>query len=183
MTTAIKEMGYPLVKDQDVLSEGFIRESLLVVDVRTPAEFAEMHVPGALNVPLSDLTRWMEVVKAHAIDKQVVVMCRTQNRAKLAYEQMVKAGVQGCQILEGGMATWAEANHPVIHGPKAISLERQVRMVAGGLIVVGAVLGFALDPWWHVLSAFVGAGLVHAGFTDSCMMGMLLTRLPFNRRI
>jgi len=182
MATAIKETMDPWVRDHDVLKDGNIREHLLMVDVRTPAEYAEVHIPGSLNVPLGDFPGNIGLVKERGIDKQVVLMCRTQNRAMQAYEQMVRAGVPDCHVLEGGISGWVKANHPVLEGRKAISLDRQVRMMAGGLIVIGAVLGFALDPWWHLLPAFVGAGLFYAGMTDSCMMGMLLARLPYNRK-
>jgi hypothetical protein len=69
----------------------------------------------------------------------------------------------------------------VVRGKKAISLERQVRIAAGLLVVTGAGLGFFVDQRWIALSAFVGGGLVFAGVTDTCGMGMILARMPWNQ--
>ena len=172
---------YPWVRQEDVMANGALRKDLCMVDVRTPSEFGEMHIPGALNIPLADLRMKVDVVKIQAQGNPVVLMCRTQNRATMAYEQLEKAGVPNCHVLEGGMAAWDEAKHPVVRGQKGMSLERQVRMLAGAVIVLGVLLGFVIHPWLHVFPAVVGAGLFHAGMTDSCMMAMLLSKLPFNR--
>ena len=182
MALTITENVYPWVGHHEVFKHGQVQEDLLVVDVRTSAEYAEIHIPGSWNVPLADLPHCLEDVRARAAGKSVVLMCRTQNRAKLAYDQLRLAGMEQCLILEGGMVKWAEAHLPVLHGAKTVSLERQVRMAAGALIVVGFLLGIVIHPGWHVLPAMVGVGLFYAGLTDSCMMGMLLARLPFNRR-
>jgi hypothetical protein len=63
-----------------------------------------------------------------------------------------------------------------------MSLERQVRIAAGSLVLLGVALGAFVSQWLYGLSAFVGAGLVFAGLTDTCGMGMLLARMPWNRR-
>jgi len=181
MAVTITEKRYPWVRDLDVLNNGSIREDLLIVDVRTPAEFAEAHIPGSLNVPLGGLPRSIEGVKRMSLGKQVVLMCRTQNRAKLAYEQLVEAGVQDCHVLEGGITKWMEANHRVIRGKNTISLERQVRMVAGALVALGVLLGVTVHPWFHTVPAVVGVGLFHAGLTDSCYMALALARFPYNK--
>jgi hypothetical protein len=83
--------------------------------------------------------------------------------------------------VEGGTQAWDEAGLPVVRGQKAISLERQVRIAAGSLVLLGALLGYFAHPYWIALSAFVGAGLVFAGITDTCGMGMLLARMPWNQ--
>jgi hypothetical protein len=70
---------------------------------------------------------------------------------------------------------------PLAQGKKAISLERQVRIAAGSLVLLGLVLGWLVHPYFLGLSAFVGAGLFFAGVTDTCGMGMLLARMPWNQ--
>ena len=90
--------------------------------------------------------------------------------------------MSNCHLLEGGIHAWKAAGHPVVQGRRGISLEGQVRMVAGVLIVIGVILGVAVNPWFLVLPAGVGAGLFHAGYTDSCLMGLALAKLSFNRR-
>ncbi|MDT7042394.1 rhodanese-like domain-containing protein [Candidatus Nitronereus thalassa] len=180
METAVQEKVYPWVRAQDILHEGKVRADFQVVDVRTPAEFQEAHVPGAVNIPLADIPAHLSELKAKSEEKPIVFMCRTQNRIKLAYDQLPQPN--HCHLLEGGITAWKTAGHPVVQGQRAISLEGQVRMAAGVLIVVGTLLGVAVNPWFLLLPAGVGLGLFHAGYTDSCLMGMVLAKLPFNRK-
>lgn len=173
---------YPWVRDEDILNNGKLREDLCLIDVRTPGEYGEAHVPGSQNIPLADVERHISEIKAKRTDRPIVLICRTQNRIKIAYDQLTKNGITNCHLLEGGITAWTAAGHPVVRGEKAISLERQVRMVAGAMIVVGVSLGVTINPWFLVIPAAAGAGLFHAGLTDSCFMGMLLAVLPFNRK-
>jgi hypothetical protein len=84
-------------------------------------------------------------------------------------------------VLEGGLVAWQEAGHPVVEGKAHVSLERQVRIAAGALACIGGVLAVAVSPWFGLLPAFIGAGLVYAGVTDRCGMAMVLAKLPYNR--
>jgi rhodanese-related sulfurtransferase len=179
--TAIQEKVYPWVRAQDILQEGNVRTDFQLIDIRTPAEFREVHVPGAINIPLADIPSHLAEIKAKSEETPIVFMCRTQNRAKMVYDQLQPTGISHCHLLEGGISGWKAAGHPVVQGERGISLEGQVRMVAGALIVLGTILGVAVNPWFLVVPAGVGAGLFHAGYTDSCLMGMILAKLPFNR--
>jgi rhodanese-related sulfurtransferase len=179
LESAVEEKVYPWVRAQDIMQDGKVRTDFQVIDVRTPAEFGEMHVPGAINVPLADIPSHFSELKAKSEEQPIVFMCRTQNRIKLVYDQLQQPN--HCHLLEGGMTAWKAAGHPIVQGQRAISLEGQVRMVAGALIVLGTILGVAVNPWFLAVPAGVGAGLFHAGYTDSCLMGTILARLPFNR--
>lgn len=179
--SAVEEKVYPWVRAQDILQDGKVRIDFQVIDVRTPAEFGEVHVPGAINVPLADIPSHLSELKAKSEEGPIVLMCRTKNRIKLAYDQLQQSGTSNCHLLEGGITAWKAEGHPIVQGEQAISLEGQVRMVAGALIVLGVILGVAVNPWFLVISAGVGAGLFHAGYTDSCLMGTILAKLPFNR--
>ena len=95
--------------------------------------------------------------------------------------KMEATGFEKMVNVEGGTSAWLDANLPAVKGKKAMSLERQVRIAAGSLVVVGVALGHFVAPGWFGLSAFVGAGLVFAGVTDTCGMGMLIARMPWNR--
>jgi len=154
--------------------------SASVVDVRTPVEFAEVHVPQARSVPLDEL-------KPDALqlqkDQPVYLLCRSGGRATKAAEKFAKAGFAQPVVVAGGTLAWIEANLPVTRGQtKVISLERQVRIVAGSLVFIGVLLGWFVHRGFYGLSAFVGAGLVFAGITDFCGMGLLLARMPWNKR-
>jgi rhodanese-related sulfurtransferase len=108
------------------------------------------------------------------------VICRSGSRGKQACEKFLAAGYTNIINVEGGTQAWDQSGLPVVRGKKAISLERQVRIAAGLLVLIGSVLG-VFYPYWIGLSAFVGAGLTFAGITDTCGMGMILARMPWNQ--
>lgn len=147
-----------------------------LIDVRTPVEFREVHVEFARNVPLDRLD-----AKQNGSGKPLYVICRSGTRGKQACERLLSFGVTDVVNVEGGTLAWEQAGLPVIRGKKAISLERQVRIAAGTLVLVGSVLGAFVHPYWIGLAAFVGAGLAFAGVTDTCGMAMLLARMPWNQ--
>jgi len=156
-------------------------QNALFLDVRTPAEYEEKHIEGSVLHPLSDLDA--EIVAQLAKGKDAcVVICRSGNRAGQAAEKLSVRGLPSLSILEGGVQAWEAAGLPLNRGAKTMSLERQVRIAAGALVFVGAVLGAFVNPAWIALSGFVGAGLVFAGITDTCGMGMLIARMPWNNR-
>ena len=152
-------------------------ENVELIDVRTPAEFREIHVGFARNVPLDrlDASGFAEA------GRPLYVMCRSGNRGKEACLKLFGAAGVDVVNVEGGVLAWEEAGLPVVRGKKTISLERQVRIAAGSLVILGSVLAALVSPYWIALSAFVGAGLVFAGVTDTCGMAMLLARMPWNQ--
>jgi rhodanese-related sulfurtransferase len=153
-----------------------------LIDVRTPVEFREVHIPFARNVPLDRLDP-AAVLRSRtaAPDEPCYVICRSGSRGRQACERLIAAGYANVVNVEGGTLAWADAGLPVVRGKKAMSLERQVRIAAGSLVLLGAVLALLVHPWFAGLSAFVGAGLVFAGITDTCGMGLLLARMPWNQ--
>ena len=98
-----------------------------------------------------------------------------------ACEAFVAAGFNTIVNVEGGTKAWEEAGYSVARGKKAMSLERQVRIAVGLLVLTGVVLSELVHPYLIGISAFVGAGLVFAGITDTCGMGMLLAKMPWNQ--
>ena len=63
-----------------------------------------------------------------------------------------------------------------------LSLQHQVHIVAGSLVLLGTVLGVIASPWLLVLSGGVGLGLLYAGLSGTCGMATLLAHLPYNQR-
>ncbi len=159
-------------------------ERTAVIDVRTPVEFAEVHVPQALNVPLDRLgISELAAVGCTERDQPVYLLCRSGQRAAKAAQKLSAAGFARPIMITGGTQAWIEAGLPVTRGTsKVISLERQVRIAAGTLVFTGALLAHFVHPGFVWLSAFVGAGLVFAGITDFCGMGLLIARMPWNQR-
>lgn len=152
--------------------------SVELIDVRTPAEFQEVHVSYARNIPLDRLS-------AAAVGgdpgRPLYVICKSGGRGRQACEKLTAAGLTQVINVDGGTSAWDQAGLPVMRGRKVMSLERQVRIAAGLLVLTGTVLGAFVSPYWLGLSGFVGAGLVFAGLTDTCGMGMLLARMPWNQ--
>ncbi|MBL9162318.1 MAG: rhodanese-like domain-containing protein [Planctomycetaceae bacterium] len=152
-----------------------------LIDVRTPVEFREVHVSFARNVPLDQLGSATSAAGRSGAAQPLYVICRSGGRGKQACEKLLAAGYTNVVNVEGGTQAWDQAALPVVRGPMAMSLERQVRIAAGALVLVGALLTYFAHPYWTALSAFVGAGLVFAGITDYCGMGMLLAKMPWNQ--
>jgi rhodanese-related sulfurtransferase len=156
---------------------------LRVIDVRTPGEFAERHIPGSYNVPLPELAEHRDELRA-ASASPVVLVCQSGRRATQAEAKLAAAGLSSVHVLDGGLLAWEAAGEPVARLDTAgapWALERQVRLVAGG-IVATAIAASAMWPPARYLAGAVGAGLVVAAATDTCAMGNLLARLPYNRR-
>jgi len=153
-----------------------------LIDVRMPTEFREVHAKGASNYPLDALDpKAIAEARNGRSDEQLYVICQSGNRSSKAVQKFQDAGVENIVNVQGGTNAWVEAGLPVVRGKKAISLERQVRIVAGFLTLLGAVLGYFVHPAFIGLSAFIGAGLMFAGITDTCGMGMMLSKMPWNQ--
>jgi len=153
-----------------------------LIDVRTPVEYREVHVEIARNVPLDqlDVAALMQA-RSGTANEPLYVICRSGGRGLQACERFLKAGFSNVVNVEGGTMACVEAGLPVVRGKKGFSLERQVRIAAGSLVLLGAVLGWFVHSAFIGLSAFVGAGLIFSGITDTCGMGMILARMPWNQ--
>lgn len=163
----------------DLCKEG---KKVELIDVRTPVEFQEVHVEMARNVPLDQLD--VEALirgRNGSSPEPMYVICRSGGRGQQACDKFLSAGYANVVNIEGGTLACVEAGVPVVRGKKTMSLERQVRIAAGSLVLVGVILGWLVHPAFLGLSAFVGAGLVFAGVTDTCGMGMILARMPWNK--
>ena len=153
-----------------------------VVDVRTPGEYAGGRLPGAHNVPLDRLAAAAPALTAAAACGPLLIVCASGARSAQGCERLAALGVEAA-TLEGGTSGWASAGHPVERPAGSRPrwpMDRQVRLVAGSLVLTGFAAGLARRPA-HWLSGIVGAGLVLSGVTNTCGMAALLARLPYNR--
>lgn len=151
----------------------------LLLDVRTPLEHSGLHAQGVELYPLDRLDPAAIQAKRPA-GAPIYVLCRSGGRATQAVEKLSAAGLADCFVVEGGTDAWAAAGLPVVRGRTVMSLERQVRIAAGFLVLLGVTLGYFVHPYAFGLSGFVGAGLIFAGVTDWCGMGLLIARMPWN---
>jgi len=156
-----------------------------MIDVRTRMEFYEVHAVGSLNVPLDTLNPGQIMAsRGTRAQEPLYVICRSGSRSAQACKAFVNAGFENVVNIDGGTLAWIAATLPVNRGTKKmISLERQVRIVAGLLIVAGTALAAAVSPWFLVIPGFVGAGLTFAGLSNTCGMGMILARMPWNKSL
>jgi len=150
-----------------------------LIDVRTPREFEEIHAANAVNIPLDTLP--VAGIEQSGADETIYVICQGGQRSAKACEKLLAAGLGNVISVEGGTRAWTAAGLPVVRGRKMISLERQVRIVAGLLVLTGVGLGLGVHRGFLGISAFVGAGLTFAGITDYCGMAMLLAKMPWNQ--
>jgi rhodanese-related sulfurtransferase len=175
-------MSIPTIAAAELLKICSSGQKFELIDVRTPVEFQELHVVGAINVPLDQLDPARVLQRRQGSpDDPLYVICRSGGRGKQACEQFEKLGFHQAVNVAGGTLACEQAGMPVLRGQKVISLERQVRIAAGSLVLLGVALSLLVHPAFVGLSAFVGAGLVFAGVTDTCGMGLLLARMPWNR--
>jgi rhodanese-related sulfurtransferase len=152
-----------------------------LLDVRTPPEYASVHVPGARLAPLDQLNVG-EILARHRPGRPIYVLCQAGSRASLAVEEFQRVGCADCVLVEGGTQAWIEAGLPVHRGARGVlPLMRQVQIVVGSLSAAGALLALTVNLWFAILPLLVGCGLLVAGITGTCGMALLLARMPWNR--
>ncbi|MEY4489261.1 MAG: hypothetical protein RIQ79_1769 [Verrucomicrobiota bacterium] len=177
-------MSYSTLVPADFARLLSVTPGLTLIDVRSPAEFAEVHATSAQNLPLVDLSPAALSALGHGdVSAPVYLLCQSGKRACAAADKLSAAGYKQPVVIAGGTEAWLAAGLPVARGEGGgISLERQVRIVAGSLVLAGVLLSRFANPGFIWLSGFVGAGLAFAGLTDFCGMGLLLAKAPWNRR-
>ncbi len=156
-----------------------------LIDVRTPMEFYEVHAVGSLNAPLDRLSPGLIMSSRGArAQEPLYIICRSGGRSAQACSAFVEAGFENVVNIEGGTLAWVAAGLPVNRGTKKmISLDRQVRIVAGLLIVTGTILAATISSWFLVIPGVVGADMTFAGMRNTSGIGMILARMPWNKSL
>lgn len=152
-----------------------------LLDVRSALEYSEKHIEGSVNIPIDMLTSKAKDLSASG--ESYIVLCRTGNRSPMAADMLIQSGIQSVKVMEGGLTRWQKERLPVIEGAGGISLERQVRTIAGSLVLLGIALAWLVNLAFIWISVWVACGLIFAGVTNSCLMGMLLMKLPYNKKM
>lgn len=177
-TTAVRDgLAVSVGQAQELIAN----PATLVVDVRSPGEFHTSHIPGSINIPVDQLDPHLRRIVS-AAGGTMVLVCQGGGRAEQAATKLGSAGLSDMVVLAGGMNSWLSAGAPVEHGEVDTrwALERQVRALAGS-IVLGSVVASALFPKAKWLAGGVGGGLTFAALSNTCMMGNLLSKLPYNQ--
>lgn len=158
-------------------------ETIDLIDVRTPAEYRSWHTEHAVLAPLAslDCKKVLASRKAEA-DAPLYVMCKSGMRSAQACQQFVAAGYENVVNVEGGIQAWDAAKLPVTRqGREMISVDRQVRITVGAMIIVTALLGIYVASWVAWLPLVFGAGLLQSGITDTCPLAMVIAKMPWNQ--
>jgi rhodanese-related sulfurtransferase len=173
----------PGVVDVEIVA-GLVEQQapIKIIDVRSPAEFESAHIPGSYNVPL-DLLPEHRAELRDTLRSPAVLVCRSGVRARQAEQVLREAGLSQVHVLDGGISAWEAAGQSLNRGRQRWGMERQVRGVAGALVVAGALGGLLVWKPLTYLGAFVGGGLAYSALTDTCGMAMLLSKLPYNRAV
>lgn len=148
----------------------------LVIDVRVPGEYRVEHMPSSTNIPLDEIKDHADELKKY---ETIYIHCETGGRSATACATLSDLGLDNWVNVDGGITAWKEQDLPTIQG-RGISMQRQIMIGAGSLVLVGTLLSFVF-PLFVLLAVFVGAGLLFAGVTGYCGMAMLLRHAPWNR--
>jgi rhodanese-related sulfurtransferase len=166
--------------DASTLKQWLECESILLIDVREPIEYANERILGAISNPLSKFNPYL--IQSQPKQK-IVLYCQSGKRSQAAVRQLKEIGIANATQLKYGLNAWKAESYPLAKSLNApISLFRQIQIVAGSLVLLGTILGVTISPWGLLLSGFVGAGLLFAGITNTCALGMLLAKLPYNQK-
>ena len=155
-------------------------QDLVVIDVRSAAEFESMHIRGSYNVPLPLLSEHTDELAAR-LGSRVVLVCQSGVRAEQARQRLASAGIDTAYVLTGGAPGFAAAGGDVVKGKGRWDLERQVRLMAGSLVMVGLAGGRFVSPRIRTVAGVIGAGLTFSAATNTCAMGKAISALPWNK--
>ena len=156
-------------------------QNVKLLDVRSALEYSDSHIKGSVNIPIDMLTSRLKELNESG--NSYIVLCRTGNRSPMAADMLIQSGISSVKVMEGGVERWRKERLPIIKGQGGVSLERQVRLIAGTMVLIGIILAWLIHWGFIFISVWVACGLIFAGITDSCLMGMLLMKLPYNKKM
>ena len=181
--TAVKSISPQALRQKDL-------KQALVVDVRTPMEFAEkrLALPATL-APVTELDPHMVALRSGALPSTpIYTLCASGKRAQTAAAKFAEAGFTDITVIEGGLAACKEAGFATVGqalpktGETSPTLDRQVRLVAGALTALFVLLGLFAHKAFLLGALFIGCGQVFSGLTNWCGLALLLTRAPWNKK-
>jgi rhodanese-related sulfurtransferase len=170
-----------LPKISPAAAQRLLQAGAILVDIREADERAREQVAEAYHLPLSKLD---EAELALHEGKPVIFHCKSGARTAGHASRLAEKAAGACEafIIDGGLDAWKKAGLPVVTDRRQpIELQRQVQIGAGSLAFLGTMLGLFASPWFFIIPAFVGAGLMVAGVTGFCGMARILMRAPWNR--
>ena len=173
--------GLEMVSPKQALEQVAGNPKTKFLDVRSPLEYNEIHIKDSINIPIDMIPS--KVNELSQSGETYIVLCHTGNRSPMAADMLLQSGIRSVKVMEGGMTRWEKEKLSAIKGESTMSLERQVRVIAGSLILLGIILAWLTHPAYIFISVWVACGLIFAGLTNNCLMGILLMKLSYNRKI
>lgn len=173
--------GIEMISPRDVQALLEKDPQVKLLDVRSILEFVQAHIKDSINIPIDMLSAKIDDLSK--TNNKYIVFCRTGNRSPMAADMLIQAGLHNVKVMDGGISRWQKEKLPIIKGEGGISLERQIRLVAGILVLAGVLLSLFVHPAFAAIPIFVSCGLILSGLTDNCMMGVLLMKLPYNKKL
>ncbi|MBU2540672.1 MAG: MBL fold metallo-hydrolase [Candidatus Omnitrophica bacterium] len=152
-----------------------------LLDVRSALEYNEVHINHSMNVPIDMISSKIKDLSESA--QAYIVLCHTGNRSPMAADMLLQSGIRSVKVMSGGMTRWQKERLPVVKGEGGISLERQVRIIAGVLVLFGIIMAQFVNNAFIWIAVWVCCGLIFAGLTNNCLMGMILMKLPYNKKM
>jgi len=152
-----------------------------LLDVRSALEFNETHIKDSINIPIDMIASKIKDLSQSG--QSYIVFCRTGNRSPMAADMLLQSGIRSIKVMEGGLVRWQKERLPVIKGQGGMSLERQVRLAAGVLVLLSIILTWFVHNAFIWIAIWVSCGLIYSGLTNSCLMGMLLMKLSYNKKL
>lgn len=174
-------MSLEMISAQDAQSLLQQNPQVKILDVRTAFEFGQKYIDPSLNIPIDMLSAKISELSKSA--QSYILVCQSGNRAAMAADMLMQSGINDVKVMQGGIANWQKQKLPIVKGQAGMSLERQVRVIAGSLILSGIILSWLVHWSFIFIPTFVSCGLIFAGLTDSCLMGVLLMKLPYNKKL
>ena len=175
----------PALPDTDLIDASQLRQLILedpairILDVRSGGEFDGVHIPGSYNVPLDTLAE--HAVDLAELEHPVVLVCKSGSRADQAHGKLTGAGKQRLHLLDGGLDAWVASGGDVVQAASSTwAMDRQVRLAAGSISLISILASLAI-PKAKWLSGGVAAGLTYSAVSNTCAMGNMLGKLPYNR--
>lgn len=167
----MKEISVENLKQKDF-------SKILLIDVREPEEYNEVHIEGSELIPLGQF----DISKIKDKSKEIIVLCRSGARSARACLRVLQDDPDlNISNLEGGILAWIGNNYPIIQGKKKISVGNQVMIIVGLVIFLSSLSTLLFSSLFAFLSLFIGLGLLYAGLSGNCMLANFLSKMPWNK--
>ena len=151
------------------------KKESVIIDVREPNEFAESHIKGAINIPVSKFKK--EAFEPYQ-NNVINLICRSGNRAGQVQEKLIKEGFEQVYVTAIQMQDIGQER------PKKNiwTVDRQFRMFLGIMLAI-FLIGYLLEQsYLIIIPAILSTGLIFTSLIDRCYLRMGIAKLPWNKK-